>query len=88
MANTLTAMVANTPVGFPMAVTFKRYHMLHHRVRAPPATPSGSCHCYNVTLSVLLPQCYIIRVNLAVMFDSIYFCDIGSRLGTANFGKR
>jgi len=31
MANILTAMVANTPVGFPMAVTFKRYHMLHHR---------------------------------------------------------
>lgn len=31
LANTLTAMVANTPIGFPMAVTFKRYHMLHHR---------------------------------------------------------
>jgi len=31
LANQLLAIVANLPIGFPQAVAFKRYHMLHHR---------------------------------------------------------
>lgn len=31
LANQILAMIANLPIGFPHAVAFKRYHMLHHR---------------------------------------------------------
>ncbi|XP_037087492.1 sphingolipid delta(4)-desaturase DES1-like [Pollicipes pollicipes] len=31
LANQLLAIIANLPIGFPHAVAFKRYHMMHHR---------------------------------------------------------
>lgn len=63
MYNKLLGMFANLPIGLPFSVTFKHYHLEHHRVSKIICSKVLFCFIYNLS---------VLSINSST-FGSFYF---------------